>query len=248
MELPDRDEWARKIGKAFAHMSDRHRAELRRLMGNPPDPRRVPESFWHEVREEAQAESIAALYLIFLASADFHAGEAGGELDDSITLRAQGWASTVGYDRGLRYAKGASDQFGRTAQKIFDAQAKQRETGLPPDEIIGLGEEALEEELAKSFGPARAGEMAESMTTQAQSAGGDAGINDTVGISQDDVWSVHPELTPTGPCPECLALDKQPRKNWAAINPRAADGQPLHDHCACTTEYANLLLASVTIG
>lgn len=221
IELPNRAALESDFAERLGSMTTRQRQRLRELMGNPPDPSNVPESFWVEVQREAEAQTLAALYLLFLESAAFHGG-------DRLSLDAQAldWARSRGAAVGQSYARTAREQFGQLARKLLvpERPAPPPIPGLPPvTPAETFTQQQLDDELAKIFGPSKAERIAVTETTAAQTAGGDAGVESTVGTSALDTWSVHPELTRTGPCPNCAALDGVTRDRWG-LTPLPGEG------------------------
>jgi hypothetical protein len=234
LELPNRSELETAFAKRVARLNQRHKAELRRLLGYPPDPSRVPESFWREVEREQQEELVAMLYLIFLASSLYHGF---GSLSPSAVPREraahlESASRSYGADRSATvaasYAQTSRNRFDTLGRKIEQAQ----ERGEP------LSRADLETSLESIFGAERAEGLAVSETTGAQSMGGESGIAATFGLSPADIWVTHPELTKTGPCRICKPLHGLPRSVWGITFPDGP-GPSVHPGCACTIHYAN---------
>lgn len=231
-------------------MTTAQRHELRRLLGNPPDPANVPESFWRQVERDAQERVAALAYLLFLAAGDFHGGDV-----DRLRDPALAYGRTRGADAAQRYARGARERFDGLAGRLRTRPPSGRTTpqrGEPytPD-VKPMTQAELEAELLKIFGPSTAERIARTETSKAQTAGGDAGVDDQGadgGTSPDDIWSIRPENSRSGPCANCRALDNVPRSQWATVvlpEPEgdqygAAGGPPLHDGCVCEIQHASL--------
>ncbi len=228
MELPNRTSHERAYIKRLSRLNQRHKRELRQLLGSPPDPSRVPMSFWEKVEREQMEENLLMMYLIFIASASFHAfgtespaGRDADELQSAAETYAAGRAAAV----ARSYAETGRDRL-ETLQRDIDGR-------VTP---IAIGQ--LEVALDKILGPARAEAVGTSETTAAQTAGGEAGIEATVGIDQADLWINHPELSRTGPCPICEPLHMLPRSVWESSFPEGP-GPSVHPGCVCTIRYAN---------
>lgn len=76
-----------------------------------------------------------------------------------------------------------------------------------------------------------------SRATARRSAGGDFARR--TGTQIELVWRIHPELSRSGPCPECEALDGLTEfgdgftEGWGESAP---EGPPLHPNCVCDLE------------
>jgi hypothetical protein len=218
------------FAKRLAKLSSRHRAELRELLGNPPNPANVPEAFWVKVERELEEEAAVALYLLFISSANFHAsGDVSGQgLHSSTALLLNRQADTYSSRRASELATGygltSRDRFGTLADKIGEATRN--------DTIITRSE--LELDLTKIFGPARDASVAMTETTKGQTAGGDAGIEITVGKSLQDIWRIKDGTA----CETCKSVNGQPRSEWEKRFP-TGPGDDVHPNCRCYLEYAN---------
>lgn len=232
MELPDRYALEAQFAAKLARLTTRQRVRLRALMGSPPNPKNVPPAFWDEVRREMEDEAAVALYLLFLSSATFHAEAAEGKKEPGLVAgsfdnAAQSWGRNRAATLATSYAATARDVFAETMAALKQQQeAGQRVT-----------RQQFEDELTKIFGPAKAEQIARTETTAAQSAGGEAGVESTVGVSAADVWLNHPELSRSGPCPTCKPLHNTTRVQWARQFPA---GPPCHLNCVCSIKYSNV--------
>ncbi len=237
MEYPGRNRDEGKFAERLAALSSAERRELRDLMGWPPNAANVPDSFFEEAAERRRTESYAMLYLLLLASADYHAGfgEPDDDFTDSIDQQANEWAEDRSRQLATRYAERSRGAFSRLAQRL-DALTD----ATSGRDKIAMTKAEFEDELGKVAGPDRDAETAATNTTAAQTAGGDAAAKDTMGgDSPSDTWVNQPHLTRTGPCERCEALHDKPRSEWASIDSFSSDGPPLHDYCACIIVYAN---------
>lgn len=82
------------------------------------------------------------------------------------------------------------------------------------------------------FGPGRAANLAVTETTWAATAGAEAAIGVTVGVSLQDRWRTERDARV---CPICSPLEKVVRDDWAYRYP---SGPPAHPNCRCWIEYA----------
>lgn len=229
MEIPSRYELEAGFSNRLGDLSERHRGELRELLGSPPDPSNVTETFWQRVQRETQEEAAVALYLLFLASAFYHASgdEAGRGLAGDTMMLLSRKAEDFGQRRASRLASGLTstsrDRFATITDKI--RRSAELETPLTRNEI--------ETDLTKIFGPDRAEATGVTETTGAQSAGGDAGIEATVGKSLQDQWVTEADGLV---CETCRPLHRTERVEWEQQFPQ---GPPAHVNCRCTIEYQN---------
>lgn len=235
MQLPDRQQLEAEFSRKLSRLNARQRKRLRELMGSPPDPSRVPPSFWDEVRRDTERELAALLFLIYASSARLHsiagtrmsgiAAPAG--LDAQLENQASSWAQARAAASAEKMAATARDAFAKKSRDILD----RIERG---DRVTQID---LNRDLQDVIGDAKAGRAATTETTVAQSAGGDAGIEATVGISLDDLWINRPSLSRSGPCEICKPLHMTRREQWETQFP---GGPPAHENCVCEVRYANL--------
>lgn len=233
MQYPSRNADEASYVKRLERLSSSQRAELRRLLGYPPDPSKVPASFWREVEAEAERENAIALYLIFLNSATFHLD--GASDDDRDRLRESGDVDTAGSAFADALAAGMAQRWAETAQRRWGVVVDRINQSEGPDGSA-LTQADLEELLADTFSPDDAAGAAAYGTTSAESAGGETAAKETYGITAEDEWQTNPHLTRTGPCERCKAEDGKQRKDWGQRYP---SGPPIHEYCACTLRYAN---------
>src|SRR5690606_21385143 len=71
-DIENRSQLERKAERAMTGLSRSQRDRLAELLGDPPDPANVPESFWRDVEEERQQRIAEFALLIWLLSAKQH--------------------------------------------------------------------------------------------------------------------------------------------------------------------------------
>lgn len=233
MQYPSRNADEAAFAKRMERLSRSQRAELRRLLGNPPDPANVPASFWADVEAEAEREALTALYLIFINSADFHLDGADDDqrrgAKDSVDVAGNAFSEALAAGMAQRWASTSRQRFERTAERM--RKAADHETGKS-----AMTRQDVEDALAEVFSPDDAAGAAAYGTTAAETAGGESAARETYGINALDQWQTNPHLTRTGPCERCAAENGKPRKDWSQRYP---SGPPIHEYCACTLNYAN---------
>lgn len=254
MEIPNRQKLETQLARRLERLNAKQRRKVYLILGNPPDLEKMDLIDWDEFEREVESETMLALYLIFMASAGFHIGLTAYASDSDRTSvlnrRATSWARERAATLSQLYTKSARESLTRASEKM---RAPTRETVPPaekpvtPSQGFEVDQKELDRELQKALGPAKSSRAAANETSAAQYAGGEAGIELTVGTSIYDRWDERPEIKRNGPCPNCHALHMVPRYQWGTAslpgeghggNP--ADGPPLGPFCYCVVQYANL--------
>ena len=158
------------------------------------------------------------LLLIFIASATQHGMDA---------TAAEGCGNLWAFQRAQEVARGYAETSRLTFEHVAAGiRARQPEGPIP----------TLPKELEAVFGEGRNKIIVVNETTAARHAGSEQAVKETVGLNDEDMWQVHPELSTTGPCPICRPLDGTPRSYWGRFFP----GGPPDPHvgCVCTIVYA----------
>ena len=104
--------------RRYGRLSGKYRAELRRLLGNPPDAANVPASFWARVEKETNDELALFLLLLFVMSATHHG---------ATKRSAAGPAAAFAGARASEAARGftqTSKSLAANASSASDAAAK----------------------------------------------------------------------------------------------------------------------------
>lgn len=213
MELEGRNQLESKFAARFARLNSRLRHRLEDYLGHPPNAANVPESFWREVQDEANRELAIVLLLLWAQSAAQH-----------------GLAADLARDQALRYAQDRARQFAADyAKHTRDMLGKAAERWTPDAARL-----EVQRDLTTILGPGRAERVATTETTKAQTAGGEAGIGQTVGLDENDLWMT---LDDSRVCPICAPLHQQPRSVWQAQFP-SGPGDDVHPLCRCWISYA----------
>lgn len=253
MELPNRSQLEATFAARVARLSKKQRAELEELLGDPPDYLNVPPEKWKEWEDDNHEELLLLLLLIASASAELHGAPPGAS---DVVLAVTGWATQRSQETAREISETTQRRLVKFLDEIRDQQIEQEAAELAGDAMTGesatesgsateeaITEETIQEQLDELldslFGKKRAEAIAVNETTAAQHAGGEIGIEATVGISQDDIWRVHPGDSATGPCQTCLPLEGKPRSYWARFFPKGPPSP--HPQCCCSVEYANQL-------
>ncbi len=240
-ELTDRMKYEAAAVEKFGWLSRRHRDELKRLLGSPPDLANVPESFWEKVREEHAAELLALLALLLAASATQHGLNA-----DEATIQARDWAEAQAKQQAQVWVDNTREivrsPFERLRQAGTDgAAADGADLRGGPDGGDGGGAgpqipaEQIDQAIENAFGQNRVERMVATETTRAQHSGSEMAVALTVGISLDDIWKTENDRRV---CPICSPLGNTPRSFWASFFPAGPPGP--HPNCRCWIEYKNL--------
>lgn len=196
MELANRNRIEGEFASRMARLHGTLRTRAIELMGEPPDPTRIPDSFWIEAEEEMRRELAIILLLIWGASARQH-----GLGADMVDVHA------------LRYAELRS----RLVAPQWAGNSRARLTDL-----IGRGGRPVEV-AAEVFSPSRAESIATTETTTATSAGGELATVQTVGITELDTWFTAAD---DRVCRICGPLHASPRSQWMARFPDGPPAHP----------------------
>jgi len=246
-ELPNRDDLEARFARKFGAVARRHMREFEELLGDPPDMDNVPQSFWDKVQREVDSTMYVLLLLIFDDSAEYH-----GWSGPQANLAAFGWAHKRSAEFSKYWATSTKERlekaFAKLDQEKRDAEeetieaARESNRMIPANRTIDRYYEPTKEELKDilfdAFGPKRIEVNAVDETTRARHAGGESAVEETVGISEDDLWRVT-EISPGVPdgkvCPLCRSVNRVKRKDWPW---RLSEGPPCHPHDRCWVDYA----------
>ena len=251
MEIPGRQALEDAYIRRMSKLRIRHRKELRAYLdaGEP-----VPDEFWQRVERETREEELTVLLLLFMLSANYHAGgdaEGRGIVSEMTRTTLQ--------QSGQVYAQRRAEELAsRTV-----ARAREAVRGAGPDSLIGgtgitrlvTGDESTSNSTSatknnapvisevtiivdRAFSPSDVIRDAVTETTAAQSIGAETAMKlDPFGLSNDDIWITEYDAKV---CPICRPLHERKREVWEAQFP---DGPPAHPNCRCTIQYANRALA-----
>lgn len=198
MELANRDQLEREFKAELAELTQRQKAELRRLLGNPPSVDNVPESWWRTV--EKQREEVLAVSLMGIAAAN--STRHGGSL-----------SSLEAMDRWAVGRAGAVSQ--AWGQKTRERLSQEIESGA--------GRNAVSD---STFDPKRDEALGTTEVTAASVFGGEIGAGESGIRSPDDLWELHPEESASGPCQICMPLGGEPRSVWEKVFPTGPPVHP----------------------
>lgn len=216
-ELPNRDQLETSFARKFHYLSVKHRRELLALMGNPPDIRRVPGSFWKRVEREEAAALILLLRHVYQENAIGHgldAPLAKSQANAFAQFRAKAVASEYAHNSFSRAV---------TAQRAY----------LVPGGGI-FTKTAAQEMATNIFGQGRAEGLVSTEFTAASVAGGENAMHIRGLTSAEDTWITNPSLSVTGVCPRCEPFDGTVRAIWGRVFP---SGPPVHPSCKCEIRY-----------
>lgn len=231
MEIPERATTEQQFAKKAGRLTESQRKRLQSLLGSPPDPANVPESFWQEVQEETERMLLAMLFFVFLASANFHAG--GKSSGSGLTILQQTLIDQQAGDYARQRSSAVAERYTITSRKRFATLARKLEEALADPDKPRMTKAETAKGTAKVFGPSRASEISITETTAAQSSGGEAGVKLTFGVSLDDLWITEKDQRV---CPICRPLHNTKRKTWGL---EFFSGPPAHPSCRCYIKYVN---------
>lgn len=240
-EIPNRSQLEVIFAARFSELSSRHRQRLLELVGDPPNPTLVPESFWQQVQQETESELAAILVILFAASFDYHTPAGAGSNGP--------FAAAAYADRRSREIAGSYAQHSRDRWTTFtqgwrpDLGADGGPAATTPDagpsrpgggegRPTGAARRAVEDAAASIFGPERAESVATTETTAAQSAGSESAASSAGVLNDRDIWWTEADGRV---CRTCGPLHRTTRPTWSIEFP---DGPPAHPNCRCWIEYA----------
>jgi len=228
-DLPNRPKTEEEFARAMSRMMASQRQELIRLLGNPPDMRRVPDEFWQRVQQQAEDELSAILIVIMMQQARITLGMIPDKptLDRDVAIRRIDTTARVIADH--RSSQMAESYVETSRQQLEQAQQRW-------DAAIDAGEEISDADIHDTatniFGPTRSENIAITETTNAASQGGEITVRATVGESDNDTWFTEADGRV---CPFCAPLHQASRTRWERFYP---DGPPAHPRCRCWIQYA----------
>lgn len=232
-ELIDRNERADAVHAKLKTVSGDLADEFRLLLGDPPTPRNVPDSFWVKVQNTYEAELAALLGLIFLASYDGH--RAWGDMEEPTGERHE------------KRRQGIADRYvgkrAKTVGKEFVSRSKDMISTIRADwelktrQGVEIPQADIDELIRKLFGEERTQRIARTETQIAMVEGGDAGVIHS-GVKVTRFWA-HSGRRYKGhsnadekPCPLCSPREGLPESGWGGQRPGS-----IHPHCDCFVAY-----------
>lgn len=240
MELPNRPQLDVEATAVLLSVMERHKEQLRRLLGSPPDENNVPTAFWRKIRREYEEELAAIFILVFLQSTDLHGWSAfAGSSDSTARTQARLWAGQQAAGVANSMTQTTMDLLERRSQKWRETleEVRRSDTARSRQLLEELSAD-VDDALETAFGATRAGRVAQDQVTTAQTAGGEWAVRGTYGLSLLDMWKTNPSLSASGPCKICGPLEGTIREVWSAQFP---DGPPQpHPGCVCEIIYENL--------
>lgn len=225
-EISNRDDLELMFGKRILQLTRERRNRLIVLLGSPPNPLNVPESFWIETGREMYSRVIVILTAIAAKAAIEH-----GATAFQSSLIARQFAEK----RAAELVAGWVDH----SQQILRSQSADWNQSSTP--ISGSGPASKPPTHADAievsdtiFGPDRISRLASTETTNAQTHGAEKAVETVGGISENDLWFTREDGKV---CTVCRPLHETPRSFWSQFVP---SGPPAHPDCRCYLLYENL--------
>lgn len=233
-ELTNREELEADFAKRFGKVARRHMHEFREWLGDPPNINNVPEEFWAMCEHEMQRDNYILLLLIFSTSAIQH-GWDGAEM----RLAAAGFAKERSGKVAENWIESTRRMFGEKLDKARKDNQEKPSSGIADhmeaSRTLEPTREQVDDILDDLYGAKRIHVWAVDETTRARHAGSEEAIENTVGLSEEDIWRTEDD---SSVCPICRPLDGKPRSYWARFFP---EGPPdPHARCRCFIEYSNV--------
>lgn len=224
-EISDRDELELMFGRKVLELTRERRNRLIVLLGSPPNPLNVPQSFWMETGREMYSRVIVILTAIAAKAAIEH-----GATEFQSNLIARQFAEKQAAELVAGWID-HSQEILRTRSADWN-QPSETSTGSP---VLRPATKTDAVETADAiFGPERVGRMASTETTVAQTQASEQAVETVGGISPNDLWFTREDGKV---CTVCRPLHETTRDFWSQFVP---SGPPAHPDCRCYLLYENL--------
>lgn len=257
--ITDRDSITEDERKKIEALNKKQAAEFRRLLGDPPDPGNVPQSFWDDVQRQTEQELAGLLLLLFLTSFNGHSawpdyappdaedrenppGEYEKKLESTRDKISKQWTSA----RAKEVSKGIVQRSKDMTDTVKDDWRKRIKAGkeIPEEEVDALTD--------RIFGPNRIDAIVQTEGNTAVVEGGQAGTaaaSKQVGYKLEAYWA-HSGRRPRvhcnaaiNPCPICSPMEGLPESQWGNKRPGYC-----HPNCDCYIVYRTLSGAVIGSG
>ena len=229
--LKNKDKANADFAKVYERAFKKHRRELERLLGTPPNLANVPEDFWQRIRQEIEEESAVMIYLLFLASAT----QDHDRIAPGLTVEV---AEPLATDFARQRAQTLAGQFIDASRKKL---GKFDGSGIVDGQEVTR--EAVKDATETVFGESRAERMGVTEATEAATKGGDTWKRETEqreGRRIIAYWA-HSGYRPRGhanatvdPCTICSPLEGRKLDD---LPPQFQTGPPGHPICDCFIKY-----------
>lgn len=223
MQLHNRDQLEGSFEKRLNRLSAKHRGELIKLMGNPPDFDNVPQSFWKKVEREREEEILAMLLLLYILSSSQH-GAKESQAMSRADLFAKPRASQVAKKYLLHVQNTLRSRLTDNGQKRTEVDTATKPKPNPP---------SRRQIAFDVFTPASDSTTAITLSTEAESTAAEQAKQETDSLSGLDEWVTEEDARV---CPICAPLDGKKRAVWSAKFPQ---GPPAHPRCRCQIIYSS---------
>jgi hypothetical protein len=206
--MSNRERLERIARRRLGSLSRDHLAELERLLGNPPDPSNVPQSFWSRVEAEHKRTLSGVLLLAFMAGADEWSD---GDVDGSE------WSDDQAEWTAKRYTDTSRERLERLADEWHDDAPLSGELRHGLSGIFGADRDATVygTEITRGMGAG----VVQAAKASPEYQDGRLSI----------VWRLGPREKH---CPICLRLADTDESVWGL----EVDSPPIHPVCGCYLE------------
>lgn len=215
IQMPTRDSLQSDFARDLSRLSSKHRRELERHLGRPPNINNVPPEFWAKVQQQTEDEIASSLLLIFLLIANSFGVDRG-----KATVRAQAFASRRSIDIGARFIAHTQDRIAR-ASRIWVERAN---GDLP------ISRDDVKIKTASVLGPTRAANIAATEATEASTQAmhlASADQTERTGRRTTLIWRLDPACNHCTFCPLVAGTN---REFWQQF----IGGPPAHPGCCCS--------------
>lgn len=215
MKAPDRDQQADALAAKFRKLSATQRAQLKAVIGDPPDYTKIPESYWKKLQDDAENALLVALIASSVSALWSELDDLEEDLEDDEIESAEEALEEWAAER----AAWAAASYRTTTQDRVKRILGRWEAGEDIDP------EELDDALDWPFGDGRADGIGTTETTAGGVRGTTEVFNRIPGLVR--IW----RLGDANHCETCIDLADTEESYWGQFFP---DGPPSpHVHCAC---------------
>lgn len=216
-----RQDAERSLSQSLGKLTPRFQGMIWAALNDYGSVRAIPPEFWDQLAEQVNQRTAAALLIMMMLA--FHDTEDDLDMeaidDADLAVSASPLATRIGQNTSRQWMASVRDRLIR------------KEIG---------GEEVTRDDIVDIVTEDGATLTARNGTTVARAASRRSAGGEYVrrnGGAIQLVWTTHPELSASGPCPICEDLDGLPEfgtgfggGGWAEEFP---DGPPAHPNCVC---------------
>lgn len=215
--MPTRQQLERGFAKRLGTLSAKHKKQLMKLLGDPPDIANVPEEFWARVERETEQETAVALLAIMLSTGTSFAASRKKKITPTERLALRQRFEQAAKERARKLSGGVINNAKRRLTVASASWADRTSRGL---DLVDV-----DQRTTSIFGPKRAATIARTETTGAKFDGEETVAREIIGDEMVAAWV----LGPCRHCEFCPLIAGTGREFWSQF----VSKPPAHVHCCC---------------